>query len=160
MDNRKLKRTQQKIKVFVDHLQNIASLSESSRLKVGAIAVKKNFQRDVFGYNGTISNAPIHDETGTEEESLEPGKSGFVHAEMNLITKFREDDPENYVILLTHSPCSVCAKLLLNAEFRNVFWLEEYRETSHLDLYFKQRLDNYGKIDELLNTDLALKVFG
>ena len=72
MTSKKLDRTREKILVFVNHLRNIASLSQSSRLKVGAIAVKKNFQRDCFGYNGTISNAPINKKTGTEEESLKP----------------------------------------------------------------------------------------
>jgi len=157
--NRKLVRTQKKVQIFVDHLRNIASLSESSRLKVGAIAVKKNFQRDCFGYNGTISNAPINDQTGTEEESLQPGLSGFVHAEMNLIAKFREHDPENYVILLTHSPCTVCAKLLINADFKHIFWLENYRETGHIDEYFEGRVENYGTIDQLLSEDVCLKVF-
>jgi len=157
--NRKLERTRKKIQIFISHLQNIASLSESSRLKVGAIAIKKNFQRDCFGYNGTISNAPINEETGTEEESLEPGLSGFVHAEMNLIAKFREHDPENYVVILTHSPCSVCAKLLINAEFENIFWLQEYRETGHIDELFKGRVKNYGLIDELLYTTKCLDVF-
>ena len=155
----KINRTHQKIRVFVDHLRNIASLSESSRLKVGAIAVKKNFQRDCFGYNGTVSNANINPDTGTEEESLEPGLSGFVHAEMNLIAKFREHDPENYVILLTHSPCSVCAKLLINAEFESIFWLEDYRDTSHIDKLFKGRVKNYGDINRLLTESIALNVF-
>jgi dCMP deaminase len=155
--NRKLNRTRKKIQIFIDHLQKIASLSESSRLKVGAIAVKKNFQRDCFGYNGTISNAPINDQTGTEEESLKPGLSGFVHAEMNLIAKFREHDPENYVVMLTHSPCSVCAKLLINAEFENIFWLEDYRDTSHIDKLFEGRVKHYGHIDTLMSN--CLNVF-
>jgi dCMP deaminase len=159
MSNRKIDRTRQKVEVFVKHLKNIAELSQSSSLKVGAIAVKKNFQRDCFGYNGAISDAPINEVTGTEEESLVPGKSGFVHAEMNLIAKFREHDPENYVVILTHSPCTVCAKLLINAEFKNVFWLEDYRETDHLDRLFKERLSYYGKIEELLKSPKVLNVF-
>ena len=159
MSNRKLDRTKQKVQVFVKHLENIASLSQSSKLKVGAIAVKKNFQRDCFGYNGTIADAPIWEETGTEEESLEPGKSGFVHAEMNLIAKFREHDPEDYVVLLTHSSCSVCAKLLINAEFENIFWLEEYRETSHIERLFKGRVKHFGTIDNLLEGNEVLEVF-
>ena len=157
--NYKLKRLHKKIKVYVEHLKNIASLSESSTLKVGALAVKKNFERDFNGYNGSVRNAKIYEETGTEECSLEPGESGFIHAEMNLIAKFREYNPENYVVLLTHSPCSVCAKLLVNAGFKNVFWLEEYRETDHLDDIFNGRLDYYGKIEDLFKGDFALRVF-
>lgn len=159
MSPEKISRKRKKLSVFVKHLENIAELSTSTKLKVGAIAVKKNFQRDCFGYNGSIPDAPLYPETGTEEESNSPGKSGFVHAEMNLIAKFREIDPENYIIILTHSPCSVCAKLLINAEFKNVFWIEEYRETSHIDEYFKGRLDNYGDINALFSEEIIRRIF-
>jgi deoxycytidylate deaminase len=51
---------------------------------------------------------------------------------MNLVAKFRESDPENYIVLLTHSPCDVCMKLIINSGFRYVFWKQEYRRTDHL----------------------------
>lgn len=157
MNSYKLERTRKKINVFLKHLSNIAELSESSKLKVGAIAIKNNFQRDVFGYNGSVPNAEILEVTGTEEESLEPGLSGFVHAEMNLIAKFREIDPENYVVILTHSPCSICSKLLINAEFKNIFWVNEYRETSHISRDFNGRVENYGTVKELMNSDELIR---
>lgn len=157
MNSYKLERTRKKITVFLKHLNNIAELSESSKLKVGAIAIKKNFQRDVFGYNGSVPNADILEDTGTEEESLEPGLSGFVHAEMNLIAKFREIDPENYVVILTHSPCSICSKLLINAEFKDIFWVNEYRETSHINRDFVGRVKNYGTVKELMNSDELIR---
>lgn len=157
MNSYKLERTRKKINVFLKHLSNIAELSESSKLKVGAIAIKNNFQRDVFGYNGSVPNAEILKVTGTEEESLEPGLSGFVHAEMNLIAKFREIDPENYVVILTHSPCSICSKLLINAEFKNIFWVNEYRETSHINRDFNGRVENYGTVEELMNSDELIR---
>jgi len=56
-----------------------------------------------------------------------------------MIAKFRESDPENYIVLLSHSPCSVCTKVLVNAGFKYIYWIEEYRETKHLQI-----LDNYG----------------
>ena len=130
----------QKVDTFARILTDIANLSTSSRLKVGAIAVHRKFQKIAsFGYNGSYPNAPIVSITGTEEESLEPGGSGFIHAEVNMIAKFREHDPENYIILLTHSPCTVCAKVLVNAGFRWIYWKDEYRETEHLQI-----LENYG----------------
>jgi len=146
----KLERTVEKIVVFEEILQKISSLSTSSSLKVAAIAFRRDFKNiAAFGYNGSFKNANINPDTGTEEESLEPGKSGFVHAEMNMIAKFREQDPENYVVFLTHSPCTVCAKLLINADFKFVYWLNEYRETEHLDKYFKHNIIGYGKIEQL-----------
>lgn len=142
-------RIKQKVDTFVSVLESIANLSTASTLKVGAIAVHRKFQKIAsFGYNGSYPGAPINPETGSEEESLEPGKSGFIHAEVNMIAKFREHDPENYIVLLTHSPCGVCTKVLVNAGFRYVYWVKEYRETSHLSV-----LKNYkilsGNIDQL-----------
>jgi dCMP deaminase len=130
----------QKVDTFVSILEHISELSTASTLKVGAIAVHRKFQKIAsFGYNGSYPGASVNPRTGTEEESLEPGGSGFIHAEVNMIAKFREHDPENYIVILTHSPCSVCSKVLVNAGFRWVYWIKEYRETSHLSM-----LENYG----------------
>lgn len=123
----------EKIAVFTDFVSEIANLSVSQTLKVGAMAIKIDFSKiGSFGYNGSYSGADKNIETKGEEYSLSPGLSGFVHAEMNLVAKFREYDPENYIILLTHSPCDVCMKLIINSGFRYVFWKEEYRRTGHL----------------------------
>lgn len=133
-------RIQQKVDVFVSILQSISGLSTASTLKVGAIAVHRKFQKIAsFGYNGSYPNAPISRATGTEEESFEPGQSGFIHAEINMIAKFRDSDPENYIVLLTHSPCSVCTKVLVNAGFKYIYWVEDYRETTHIPA-----LSDYG----------------
>jgi dCMP deaminase len=158
METRKL----EKINVFVDILEKISTLSTSSKLKVAAIAFKRDFKNiAAFGYNGSYKNANVNSITGTEEESLLPGQSGFVHAEMNMIAKFREQDPENYIVFLTHSPCSICSKLLINADFQYIFWKEEYRETKHLDKYFNGNVKAYGKIDDLCdNIDLLNTTFG
>lgn len=138
-----------KVDTFVKILQDISQLSTSSRLKVGAIAVHKKFQKIAsFGYNGNYPGAPINPETGTEEESLEPGHSGFIHAEINMIAKFREQDPENYIILLTHSPCKMCSKVLMTAGFKYIFWVNEYRETSHISILETQGI-LYGNIKDL-----------
>ncbi len=142
-------RIKQKVDTFVSILESISNLSTSSTLKVGAIAVHKKFQKIAsFGYNGSYPGAPVNETTGTEEESLEPGHSGFIHAEVNMIAKFREHDPENYVVLLTHSPCTVCTKVLVNAGFRHIYWVNEYRETSHLSILDKCKI-THGRVEAL-----------
>ena len=100
------------------------------------MTLKKDFSKIAsFGYNGSYSGAQINPETGTEEESLIPGESGFIHAEVNMIAKFKEYDPENYIVLLTLSPCKMCTKILINAGFKHVYWIDEYRDTSHLQIF-------------------------
>ena len=147
----KIQRTQQKLKVFQEHLISVASLSKSTRLKVGALALRKDFQREYIAYNGSVSNAPIYESTKSEEESLDPGKSGFVHAEMNLVAKFRENNPQDYIVLLTHSPCSLCTKILINSGFNHIFWLENYRDIDHIEILMRGRVDKYGLFSHFLD---------
>jgi dCMP deaminase len=148
----KKRRAEEKLSVFRNILKEISSLSTSTRLKVSCIIVKKDFTKIAsFGYNGNYFNAPINLETGSEEESLEPGKDGFIHAEVNSIAKFRENDPENYIVMVTHSPCSNCAKILANSGFKWIYWAEEYRETSHLQEIFKNCGISGGNWENLIN---------
>jgi dCMP deaminase len=143
-------RLQQKVKTFERILYEISALSTASKLKVGALSLHWQFQKIAsFGYNGSYPGAPINVSTGSEEESLNPGESGLIHAEVNMIAKFRENNPEDYIVLLTHSPCNICAKVLLNAGFRYIFWSNEYRETSHLNM-FKESGIMHGSIDDLI----------
>lgn len=147
-----MKRGSQKHEVFCRVALEIASLSTSSRLKVGAISLKSDFSKIAsFGYNGNYPNAPISLSTGTEEESVEPGCDGFIHAEVNMVAKFREHDPENYIIILTHSPCKMCSKVLVTAGFKKVYWIEDYRETSHLRPVFEPNGVEYGNIKVINN---------
>lgn len=146
----KILRAKQKIEVFKKVLEEISSLSTSSRLKVSCILLKKDFTKIAsFGYNGNYFNAPINPKTGTEEESLEPGKDGFIHAEENAIAKFREYDPENYMVLITHSPCSRCAKLIVNSGFKWIYWITEYRSTEHLEEIFNRCKIGAGNFEKL-----------
>lgn len=143
------KRSIHKIDTFSDILLTISELSNATTKKVACMALHKNFVKIAsFGYNGSYPGAPINEETGTEEESLKPGESGFIHAEVNMIAKFRESDPENYIVLLTLSPCKMCTKILVNSGFRSVFWIEDYREQEHLTIFDECGV-KYGNIEEL-----------
>lgn len=131
-----IRRLHLKINAFKEILLSIKELSNSSTTQVGCMALRKDFSKIAsFGYNGSYSGAGINDETGTEEESLVPGESGFIHAEVNMIAKFKEYDPENYIVLLTLSPCKMCTKILVNAGFKHVYWIDEYRDLDHLKIF-------------------------
>jgi dCMP deaminase len=146
-----MSRTKQKLEIFKEMLLKVADLSVSSTKKVGCMALRKDFSKIAsFGYNGSYAGAEINPETGTEEESLEPGKSGFIHAEINMIAKFKENDPDNYIILLTLSPCDMCTKVLVNAGFKHVYWIENYRELSHLKIFNRSGV-TCGDFDNLLS---------
>jgi dCMP deaminase len=152
-----MSRASLKINVFRDILLRVSDLSVSSTKKVGCIALKQDFSKIAsFGYNGSYAGAGINSSTGTEEESLEPGHSGFIHAEINMIAKFKESDPENYIVLLTLSPCDYCTKVLVNAGFRKVYWIEEYRETNHLRIFQETGVQS-GSFEQLLEDHKGLR---
>ena|SRR6056300_55292 len=153
----KLQRLQIKLNAFTNILLSIRDLSNSSTTKVGCMALKKDFSKIAsFGYNGSYSGADVNKETGTEEDSLIPGESGFIHAEVNMIAKFQEYDPQNYIILLTLSPCKMCTKILVNAGFKHVYWLQDYRDISHLQIFNECNV-THGKISNLLNDYHTIK---
>ena len=147
----KIRRLELKLNAFIQILLNIRDLSNSSTTKVGCMTLKKDFSKIAsFGYNGSYSGAQINPETGTEEESLIPGESGFIHAEVNMIAKFKEYDPENYIVLLTLSPCKMCTKILVNAGFKHVYWLDNYRNLDHLEIFKQCKITN-GPISNLID---------
>jgi deoxycytidylate deaminase len=136
--------------VFKNILLNISSLSVSQTTKVGCIAFKKNFSRiSSFGYNGTYPGAPVNLETGGEEISLVPGCSGFLHAEDNMVAKFHERDPEPHLVFVTLSPCRECTIRLVNAGFKEIYWIETYRITEHLEIFDKCGV-KHGTIEEYI----------
>jgi len=149
-------RNEFKLTNFKEILLKVAEFSVSSTIKVGCMALKKDFSKIAsFGYNGSYTGAKISEKSGFEEESLESGHSGFIHAEVNMIAKFKENDPENYIILLTLSPCNMCTKVLINAGFKYVYWIENYRDIDHLKFFtetgvlhgdFNKLLKDYQKI--------------
>ena len=145
----KQKRIIHKIDTFAKVIEDISQLSNASTKKVSCMALHKHFTKIAsFGYNGSYMNAPINPITGTEEESLEPGHSGFIHAEVNMIAKFRESNPEDFIVLLTLSPCKMCTKILVNSGFKYIFWIEDYREQEHLHIFDECGI-TYGNIEFL-----------
>lgn len=107
-------------------------LSERSydpRYKVGAIIVSEdNTQVLSVGYNGNHSGGP------NSVESNEPGNSGMIHAEINALIKLDYNNPKKKKLYLTLSPCRMCAKSIVNAGIQEVFYQEEYRDTSGLSI--------------------------
>lgn len=87
----------------------IAQRSYDPRLKVGAIIVSSdNTQMLSGGYNGNYAGGPH------EHESPEPGMSGFIHAEVNALVKLDFNFGKDKHMYITHSPCKMCAKLIIN----------------------------------------------
>jgi dCMP deaminase len=115
-------------KLYADIAQKYSEQSHDPRTKVGCVIVT---QEGILypGYNG--------DERGgsNKPDSLEPGQSGFVHAEANALMKFNPTIHKDSKLYLTHSPCNVCARMIVNARSINeVYYCNVYRSSDGLDI--------------------------
>lgn len=107
----------------------IAKRSYDPRLKVGCIIVSDdNTMMLACGYNGNARGLP------NVPESLDPGQSGFLHAELNAAIKCDFNFPKKKHAYCTHSTCRACAKILINLGVSLFVYDELYRDQSGLDV--------------------------
>lgn len=105
-----------------------AERSVCSRLNVGCVITNSEMTSiEGIGYNGKAKGEPH------EPDSDEPGKTGMIHAEENALIK-ADYKVKNKVMFLTHSPCLMCARKIVNADIKKVFYDQKYRGTEGLDL--------------------------
>jgi dCMP deaminase len=113
----------------MDFAYSISSRSVDPRHQVGAVVVTDaNTQVLAVGYNGNYMGGP------NEVESLEPGESGMIHAEINALLKMDYNNPKKKIMYVTLSPCRMCAKAIVNSGISTVIYSEEYRDTSSLEI--------------------------
>ena len=115
--------------IWLDFATSIARRSYDPRHQVGAVVVAQvNTQVLAVGYNGNYKGGP------NKVESLEPGRSGMLHAEINALLKMDYNNPKRKTLYVTLSPCRACAKAIVNAGISRVVYGEMYRDTSSLDI--------------------------
>jgi dCMP deaminase len=72
---------------------------------------------------------------------MEPGESGFIHAEINALIKLDYNNPKPKTLYITLSPCKQCAKAIINGGISRVVFLKKYRCTSGIDLLLEKGVD-------------------
>ena len=108
---------------------NVSERSYDPKYKVGAIIVTEdNTQLLSLGYNGNYKGGP------NKAESEQPGESGFIHAEQNALIKLDFNNPKVKKMYVTLSPCSHCAKMIVNSNISEVIYDKEYRDLRGLDI--------------------------
>lgn len=87
------------------------------------------------GYNGPPASMP-HCEHPTEDMGTGFSCTSAVHAEANAIAFAARYGmaTEHAELYVTHSPCSTCAKLIVNAGIIRVAYGVEFRDLTGLDL--------------------------
>lgn len=112
------------------------------RRAVGAALVRDN-QILSTGYNGSPKNSPHCMDIGCLREQLKvPSGQKHelcrgVHAEQNAIIQaaINGSSTRDAVMYCTNQPCSICAKMIINAEIRQVFIANTYPDDLCLELF-------------------------
>lgn len=118
---------------FLAFAAQAASRSTCLRRQVGAVVVKDNHVL-CLGYNGAPSGAKHCIEIGCirEQQNVPSGqqheKCRGSHAEQNCITQAAKYGVslEGATLYSTTYPCSICAKLIVQAGIRKVIYLDGY----------------------------------
>ena len=132
--------------IWMNVAREISRKSYDPRLKVGAIVVAEDNTGVLsVGYNGNYKGGP------NEQESSEPGKSGFLHAELNCIVKLDYNFHKKKHMYVTHSPCRDCAKIIINAGISRVIYSIPYRDTSGIELLKSVGIDVYHIDDAIVS---------
>jgi len=118
---------------FMEIAKIVAKRSTCTRRQVGAVMVKENHILST-GYNGVPKGFKHCDEIGCIREKLEIPEGERhelcmgLHAEQNAIIQAAVFGVsiKNATLYVTHFPCSVCSKMLVNAEIKEIVYLNDY----------------------------------
>lgn len=122
--------------VYMQNAYQFAELSYAERRKVGCVIVKES-QVISFGYNGTPHGFD------NECEIDNTTKPEVLHAESNAIMKVAKSTMscEGAELYTTTCPCFGCAKLIIQAGITKVYYTEEYRDMSGVELLGKAGIE-------------------
>jgi len=118
---------------FMSIAENVARRSTCLRRRVGAILVVDR-QILATGYNGAPSGVPHCSETGClrEQMAVPPGERHELcrglHAEQNAIIQAARHGTriDGATLYTTHHPCSMCAKMAINAGIGRIVCRQDY----------------------------------
>lgn len=115
--------------IWMDFAHTISQRSVDPKHKVGVVIVNdENTQVLSIGYNGDQKGG------ANRRDSMEIGGSGFIHAEINALIKCDYNYPKDKKMYLTLSPCSICAKAIINAGIKEVIYDELYKESDGVSI--------------------------
>jgi len=147
-----MKRTRKQKRIDTDeYFLKIASVvaerSTCRRHHIGAVAVRDKHILTT-GYNGAPSGLKDCLELGClrDEMNIPSGERHEIcrgiHAEQNVIIQaaLHGVSLEGSTIYATHTPCVLCAKMLVNAKIKRFVTFGEYNDDSYADLFKDERL--------------------
>ena len=133
---------------FMDITELVAKRSTCTRRAVGAILVKDK-RILATGYNGAPTGVPHCAETGCLREKLNvPSGERHelcrgVHAEQNAIVQAAHHGVsiKGAILFCTNLPCSICAKMLINAGVRTIYYKSGYADDISKEMLRDAKVD-------------------
>lgn len=121
---------------FIEMTRVAAKRSTCIRRHVGALIVKDN-QILASGYNGAPSKVTHCEVTGCLRQKLNvpSGERQEIcrglHAEQNAIVQAAVHGVPiaGATIYCTNKPCSICAKMIINAKISKIIYLDDYNDS-------------------------------
>ncbi|MEM2416893.1 MAG: cytidine/deoxycytidylate deaminase family protein [Nitrososphaerota archaeon] len=118
---------------FMEMAKLVSKRSTCLRRKVGAVLVKDK-RVLATGYNGAPKGLPHCSEVGCMREKLDVPAGERqelcrgLHAEQNCIIQAAVFgvSTKGATLYTTHFPCSICAKMIINAEISEIVYEEDY----------------------------------
>lgn len=120
----------------------VATRSTCIRRKVGAVFIK-NKRILCSGYNGAPSGIPHCSATGClrEQMNIPSGEKHElcrgVHAEQNAIIQAacHGVSVQGASLYCTNQPCSICAKMIVNAGIAQVYFKQAYNDPMSVEMF-------------------------
>jgi dCMP deaminase len=128
----------------------VAERSTCLRHHIGAVIVRDK-RILTTGYNGAAANTKDCLTLGCLRNQLNiPSGQRHeicraIHAEQNAIIQggFTGISIKGATLYCTHSPCILCAKMIVNAGIKKVVMSEVYPDNSYADLFQEANIDHY-----------------
>ncbi|MDW7675940.1 MAG: ComE operon protein 2 [Bacillota bacterium] len=138
---------------FMSQAKIIALRSSCPRLTVGCVIVRDK-RMIAGGYNGSISGDEHCIEVGCKMRDNHCIRA--IHAEANAILQCAKfgASTEGAQIYVTHFPCLNCAKLIIQAGIKHVFYEIDYKNDDYAEELFAKSGVGVTKIS--CSFDLAL----
>lgn len=108
--------------------EELAKRSTCARTQVGSVIANADLTQVLgIGYNGNARGLP----NGCDLP--EPGRCGCIHSEANALIKAGASIPGK-VMFVSHSPCVMCAKMIVNSNVAGVLYRNAYRDPAGLEV--------------------------
>lgn len=109
--------------IYMRLAKDLARRSTCARLQVGTVITSVDYRKVLaVGYNGNATGLP------NACDRDEPGNCGCLHSEENAIINCDSPRSEGKMVFVTHLPCPMCAKRLINlGSVQAVLYAESYR---------------------------------